>query len=35
MINFQKDYVNEDRIQHDDVQIDLMFHSDARKSKND
>ncbi len=33
MIKFRKDYVNEDHSQHDDVQLDLMFHNDAKKQK--
>lgn len=33
MIRFQKDYVNDDHNQHDDVLLDLMFHNDAKKQK--
>jgi hypothetical protein len=30
MIMFRKDYVNEDHNPHDDVQLDSMFHNDAK-----
>ena len=33
MTMFRKYYVNEDHNQHDDVQLDLMFHNDAKKGK--
>ncbi len=33
MTKFPKGYVNEDHNQHDDVQLDLMFHNDAKNIK--